>query len=109
MQPRDQNANVIGALHPTRRRFLAASAAVGAAAIARPTILRGAADSTAANSRLNLAMVGCGGEGGGDMGALLGGGGKIVAFFGPGAAVIEKAPKEAERPGGKRKKNQTCK
>ncbi len=100
MQRKLQNANVTLSTSPTRRQFLAASAAaVGAATIGGPTILRGAADSTAANSRLNLAMVGCGGQGRGDMGALLGAGVNLVAFCDPDATMIEKARKEADRPG----------
>ena len=54
--------------HSTRRSFLKTSAAaLGAAAVGRPSRLAGAAGSTAANSKLNLAVVGCGGQGRGDM------------------------------------------
>ncbi len=80
----------------SRRGFLKVStAAVAAAAAARPTILRGAADSTAANSKLRLALVGCGGQGRGVMRGLLGAGAQLVALCDPDAAQIDRGRKDA--------------
>jgi len=54
-------------LQTTRRRFLQLSAA-GAATLTFPAILR----SQSPNSRLNIAIIGCGGRGGADMAEMLG-------------------------------------
>ena len=64
----------------SRRRFLGTSAAaLGAAAFGRPLLLSAAeAGSTAANSKLDLAVVGCGGQGRGVMRGLLSGGAVTV-------------------------------
>ncbi len=97
VQGRSMNGNL-----SSRRSFLKTSAAaVGAAALARPLILSGAEPgSTAANSRLNLAVVGCGGQGRGDMRGLLAGGANLVALCDPDAAMIEKARADALESGG---------
>src|SRR5438874_8978742 len=81
---------------PSRRGFLKASAAVaGAAAGMGPLILRGAANSTAANSKLNLAVVGCGGQGRGDMKGLLSNGVRLVALCDTDAGMIDQARADA--------------
>jgi predicted dehydrogenase len=89
----------------SRRGFLAASsAALGAAALSRPLVLLGAsASSTAANSRLNLAVVGCGGQGRGDMRGMLSCGANLVALCDPDPAQIEAARADAARSGAKAK------
>jgi predicted dehydrogenase len=88
--------------HPSRRSFLKISAAaLGTAALSRPLILSGAeADSTAANSRLNLAVVGCGGQGRGVMRGLLSGGANLVALCDPDQEMIDKARADALKSGG---------
>jgi predicted dehydrogenase len=77
----------------SRRSFLKTSAvALGVAALSRPLILLGAgANSTAANSKMNLAVVGCGGQGRGVMRSLLPHGVNLVALCDPDPAMIEKA------------------
>jgi hypothetical protein len=86
----------------TRRGFLKASAAaLGASAAGRPLVLAGAASSTAANSKLNLAVVGCGGQGRGDMRGILSCGMNLVALCDPDAAQIEQARKDAGGEAGK--------
>jgi predicted dehydrogenase len=78
----------------SRRSFLAAGSALGAAALGSPLVLRGAdPKSTAANNRLNLAVVGCGGQGRGDMRQLIGCGANVVALCDPDAAQINAARK----------------
>ena len=87
----------------SRRAFLKTSAtAVGTAAVGWPLVLLGAAPaSTAANSRLNLALIGCGGQGRGDMSGLLSSGrANLVALCDPDAAQIEKARADAAKHGG---------
>ena len=78
--------------HSSRRRFLKTSAAaLGAAAIGRPLIVSSAeAGSTAANSKLNLVVVGCGGQGRGVMRGLLSGGANLVALCDPDREMIDK-------------------
>lgn len=88
--------------HCSRRSFLKASTpALGAAALAGPRILcAAAAGSTAANSTLNLAVVGCGGQGRGVMRGLLTCGANLVALCDPDQAMIEKARADALKSGG---------
>lgn len=88
--------------NPSRRRFLAAStAAMGAAAWGHPLVLFGAAPaSTAANSKVNLVLVGCGGQGRGDMSNLLHCGVNLIALCDPDAAQIEAARATALKSGG---------
>jgi predicted dehydrogenase len=75
---------------------------LGAAALGRPLILLGApAASTEANSKLNIALVGCGGMGRADMRILLSCGANLVALCDPDPAQIEKARADALRAGGK--------
>jgi hypothetical protein len=107
MKQNDVNPVPFPVTHSSRRGFLAASsAALGAAALSRPLVLLGApAASTAANSKLNLAVVGCGGQGRGDMCGLLSGGANLVALCDPDAAQIEKARGEALRSGGEAAKS----
>ena len=89
----------------SRRGFLKTSAmALGATAFGGPLVMRGRAASTAANSRLNLAVVGCGGQGRGDMRGLLSGGANLVALCDPDAAQIEKARTDAGGEAGKNAK-----
>jgi len=93
--------------HSSRRCFLKASAAaLGTAAFGRPLILSGAqAGSTAANSKLNLALVGCGGQGRGVMRGLLSGGANLVALCDPDQEMIDKAQADALRSGGEATKD----
>ena len=99
MKQNDVNPAPVPVTHSSRRGFLAASsAALGAAAPRRPLVLLGATvASTAANSKLNLAVVGCGGQGRGDLCGLLSGGANLVALCDPDAAQIEKAREDALR------------
>jgi len=91
----------------SRRSFLKTSAAaLGAAAFSRPLILSGAAaGSTAANSKLNLALVGCGGQGRGVMKGLLSCGANLVALCDPDQAMIDKARADALNSGGEATKD----
>ncbi|NLX96892.1 MAG: Gfo/Idh/MocA family oxidoreductase [Rhodopirellula sp.] len=91
----------------SRRSFLKISAAaLGTAAFSQPLILSGAeAGSTAANSKLNLALVGCGGQGRGVMRGLLSGGANLVALCDPDQDMIEKARTDALKSGGEATKN----
>src|SRR5262245_35675036 len=84
----------------SRRTFLKAStfgiAAAGclreAEASAGPLATRGGAASTVANSKLNLAVVGCGGQGRGVMSGMLSTGEvNLVALCDPDGAQIEQA------------------
>jgi predicted dehydrogenase len=85
---------------PSRRGFLKASAAVAGAAVAgAPLILRGAADSTAANTKLKLAVVGCGGQGRGDMKGLLNSGAVLAALCDTDAGMIAQARADAGKHG----------
>lgn len=88
--------------HSTRRDFLKVSgAALGAAAFGRPLILFGAeAGSSAANSKLRLALVGCGGQGRGVMRGLLACGASLVALCDPDRQMIENARADALASGG---------
>jgi predicted dehydrogenase len=71
---------------------------VGAAAFGSPLVLLGAVPkSTASNDRLNLAVVGCGGQGRGDMGGLIGCGVNIVALCDPDAAQIASARRSGRK------------
>jgi predicted dehydrogenase len=83
---------------PSRRSFLKSSAFAAGLAGA-PLILRGAAASTAANAKVNLALVGCGGQGRGVMGGLLGAGATLAALCDPDAAMIDEARKHAKDKG----------
>ena len=93
--------------HSSRRSFLKTSAAaLGAAAFSRPLILSGAdAASTAANSKLNLALVGCGGQGRGVMRGLLSHGVNLVAVCDPDQGMIEKARADGAKSGGEAAKD----
>jgi predicted dehydrogenase len=86
----------------SRRRFLKLSTtALGAAALSGPMILSGAEpSSTAANSKVNLALVGCGGQGRGDMRGLLSCGANLVALCDPDQEMIERARADALKSGG---------
>jgi predicted dehydrogenase len=78
---------------------------MGAAAFSRPLILAGGeAASTAANSKLNLALVGCGGQGRGVMRNLLSCGANLVALCDPDPEMIAKARTDAGSPGGEKAK-----
>ena len=86
----------------SRRTFLEASAlGIAAAGFAGPLATRGRAASTAANSRLNLAVVGCGGQGRGVMSGMLGTGEvNLVALCDPDAGQIEQSRTAAATNGG---------
>ncbi len=78
----------------TSRRALIGQAArtIGVAVAGGPLLLRGSAASCQANDRLNLALVGCGGQGRGVMGWMLGTGKvNLVALCDPDAAQIARA------------------
>ncbi len=84
----------------TRRGFLAASSALGTVVLGQPLVLLGAgASSTAANDRLRLAVVGCGGQGRSDMRTMLSSGATLVALCDPDPRQIERARGDARRPG----------
>jgi hypothetical protein len=69
--------------------------------VGRPLILSGApVNSTAANSRLNLALVGCGGQGRGVMRGLLGNGANLTAICDPDAEMLDRARADALKSGG---------
>jgi predicted dehydrogenase len=88
-------------LNFSRRGFLKASAlGMSVAAFGGPLVLRGSAASTAANNKVNLAVVGCGGQGCGDMGGLISNGANLVALCDPDAGQIEKARASAAKRGG---------
>jgi predicted dehydrogenase len=91
----------------SRRSFLKISAAaLGAAAFGRPLILSGAeAGATAANSKLNLALVGCGGQGRGVMRGLLSRGAHLAALCDPDQEMIDKARADALKSGGEAAKD----
>ncbi len=81
----------------SRRTFLGASAiAMGA-----PLIVRAANPaSTIANSRLNLAVVGCGGQGRGVMRNILSSGANLTGLCDPDASQIDNARADALKAGG---------
>lgn len=81
----------------SRRRLLCQSARVfGGAVLGSPLLMRGSPPETSANSRLNLAVVGCGGQGRGVMGWMLGTGEfQLVALCDPDAAQIAAARSSA--------------
>jgi len=89
----------------SRRYFLKLSAVGGGAAVfAGPLAMRGRAASTEANSKLNLAVVGCGGQGRGDMSGILSNGANLVALCDPDAEQIERARAAASKQGGDKAK-----
>ncbi len=78
---------------------------VGVAAFGGPLVLRGSAASTAANNKVNLVLVGCGGQGRGDLGGMLSSGGvNLVALCDPDAGQIEKARESTANNGGDKAK-----
>ncbi|MGO9112041.1 MAG: Gfo/Idh/MocA family protein [Thermoguttaceae bacterium] len=101
------NRRAVPITNSSRRRFLASSTvALGAATLGKPMVLLGAtAASTAANDKLNLALVGCGGQGRGVMRGLLSCGANLVALCDPDPAQIETARAEALNSGGEATKD----
>ena len=91
----------------SRRSFLKRSAAALAAApLARPLLLSGAEPgSTSANSKVNLALVGCGSQGRGVLRGLLAGGANLVALCDPDPEMINKARADALSAGGEATKD----
>jgi predicted dehydrogenase len=83
------------------RRDLLKSSALGctAAALGGPLVMRGSAAATDANSKVNLAVVGCGGQGRSDLSELISSGAKLVALCDPDANQIEKARETAAKNG----------
>jgi len=81
----------------SRRGFFQTTAAIlGGAALSRPLILSGMeAGSTNANSKLNLALVGCGGQGRGVMKGLLAHGANLAAVCDPDQEMIGQARADA--------------
>ena len=79
----------------SRRSFLKTAAlGAGAAGFSGPLILRGSAVSTDANAKINLAAVGLGGQGRGDMGGMLSTGRiNVVALCDPDADQVATARK----------------
>src|SRR3954467_811847 len=84
---------------PSRRGFLKASAAAPGGVGVGPMILRGAPASTSANSKLNLAVIGCGGQGRGDMKGLISSGAHLVALCDTDAGMIDAARNDAGKQG----------
>jgi predicted dehydrogenase len=107
MKRRHHNSRLVPASNLSRRRFLAASTtALGAATLSRSPLLWAApAASTAANSKLNLAVVGCGGQGRGVMRGLLSCGANLVALCDPDPTQIETARADALQTGSEASKN----
>lgn len=91
----------------SRRSFLKVSAsALGAASIGGPLIMSAAqAQSTTANSKINLALVGCGGQGRGVMRGLLANGAQLVALCDPDQGMIDQARDDALKSGGESTKD----
>jgi predicted dehydrogenase len=91
----------------SRRSFIRTSVtALGAAAFGGPLISTVAkASSSAANSRLNLAVVGCGGQGRGVMKGLLAYEANLVALCDPDREMIDKARADALASGGEATKD----
>ncbi len=91
----------------SRRSFLRASAAVaGAAAFGHPLVMTGIqARSTTAHNRVNLAVVGCGGQGRSVMRGLLGGDANLVALCDPDREMINQARTDALAAGGEATKD----
>jgi anaerobic selenocysteine-containing dehydrogenase len=84
----------------TRRDFLKSSArAAGAAVLGGPLLLRAAPESTAANSRIRIALVGCGSKGRGDMKGLLSRGAQLAALCDPDAAQLTQGARGCEGAG----------
>jgi hypothetical protein len=102
MKQNYRNRHDVGAIHSSRRGFLANSAAaLGAAAVGRPLVLLGATSAaTVANNKLTFALVGCGGMGRADMRILLSCGANLAALCDPDRAQIEKARADALHAGG---------
>jgi predicted dehydrogenase len=84
----------------SRRGLLKSSVlGVSAAILGGPLVLRGSATTTDANSKVSLAVVGCGGQGRSDMSELLSSGANLVALCDPDASQIEKARATAAKNG----------
>jgi predicted dehydrogenase len=100
MKLRTTVRNALSLNRMSRRGFLAAGSAAGAASLGHPLVLFGAKpSSTAANSRLRLAVVGCGGQGCGDMRGMLGWGAELVALCDPDTKQIENARRSSGQAG----------
>ena len=85
----------------SRRSFLKSSAwGISTAAFSGPLVMCSSAASTDANNKVNLAVVGCGGQGRGVMSGLLSDGANLVALCDPDASQIEKAREAAARNNG---------
>jgi predicted dehydrogenase len=99
MQSQGSVDSAVSSFKPSRRCFIKASAALAASTASVPLVLRGAVDSTAANTKLNLAVVGCGGQGRGDMKGMLGNGARVVALCDTDAGMIDQARADAGKQG----------
>jgi predicted dehydrogenase len=87
-------------LNLSRRGLLKSSAlGVSAAVLGGPLVMRGSAATTDANRKVDLAVVGCGGQGRSDMSELLSSGANLVALCDPDASQIEKARATAAKNG----------
>ncbi len=85
----------------SRRGLLKSSAlGFGAAVVGGPLVMQGSAAATEANSKVTLAVVGCGGQGRSDLSELLSSGAKLVALCDPDAKQIAKARETAAQNGG---------
>jgi len=103
MKPTRMNGYHRAAKQASRREFLKVSAlAAGAVAFGPPLILRGAnaAATTTANSKLNIALVGCGSQGRGDIKNCIGPDARVVALCDPDENQIS-AARTAIGPGAK--------
>lgn len=90
----------------SRRTFLKTSAGAAGMAMAAPLIFPGInAKATTANSRVNLAVVGCGGQGRGDMRGLLSHGANLVALCDTDQKMIDNARADALKAGGEATKS----
>ena len=100
-QPHRPDAKPQGHRQFTRRQLLKATArGVGAGLLGGPLVMRGRAASTDANRKLHLALVGCGGQGRGDLSGMLSSGGvNLVALCDPDAEQIARAREAAGKHG----------
>lgn len=85
---------------PSRRNVLKGSAAALGAALGAPLILRGAPAATTANSKMNFAIVGCGGQGRHDMKGIISAGANVVAFCDPDPKQLQTAQTDAQKMSG---------
>ncbi|MGB2754079.1 MAG: Gfo/Idh/MocA family oxidoreductase [Phycisphaerae bacterium] len=81
----------------TRRRFLKGAAAAVAAPYVLTSTALGAAGQPAASERVTIGLIGCGSQGSGVFGGLMGAGGQPIAFADP---WVDRREKWAQQTGG---------